>query len=92
VSEEPAVTKRFIYIAEDDSPTHTGKVSAYLVERYNSDTIVARISPIGLLGVDDAEDRLESFTTNHGLSPTGEWKTIRKGTHRLMRVVKGNFD
>jgi hypothetical protein len=89
--DEPVVVSRYFYVSKEDSQRHKGKVSAYLVERLDDEKVVAKITPIGLVKEETAENELNLFAIKNNLSVASEWKTNRK-TKKIRLILGRNYD
>jgi hypothetical protein len=79
------VISSYIYCANDDTPKHKGKKSTYLVESLRGSNVVARISPMPMVGDITAPHEVTINALKSDLTVQGEW--LPKTRHAKIQVT-----
>lgn len=79
------VISSYIYCANDDAPKHKGKKSTYLVECLSGSNVVARISPMPMVGDITAPHEVAINALKSDLTVQGEW--LQKNRHAKIKVT-----
>lgn len=92
---EPKVIRRYAYYIDKplDPAKPNAKTTAYIVERFDTGNVVARITHLGNMNVVAAEDQINIALIRHGLSASQQWQQSSRSAVRKTRLVQGtDFD